>query len=1191
MTRKLVTSLFAAIAALSFALVPTAQAATNPWTWSDISGQLSYTNNRPVWAMAYASPYWFYTDGLDLWNGGQVYRYDGSTQVNITRNVRDAGISRVDDIVSDGQSVLFLKGVVARNNQFEVVKYQNGSYTNLTSTVRSSFASDEGIGQIVGRNGTWYIVTSKGRVLRWSGDSYAPVTVTLPTDLQTNATNSFYNLQSYFQGNFPLGYGETVFTIQPVSGSAWLMVLSYDHYAMSDAYTASNKMYRYDGTNFADITSSFGSYTYAAVASNGTDALVISTSNSYAHWDSQHTSALGYLLVNNSNVRSYSSNVTIRGKAVWTGSNWMVVDDDTKRLVHISEGAIDDLGKTVDYFVTAASNGNGTTLVGGAVSTDALSQPSYPMIAKLVKVTEGAATTNNTDNTTATNTAVKAFGISAWQWTDPNVSSITNNQSVTYNVSAQHASGLNRIEIWVNGSVRKTCTLSSTSANQTCSFTLNGSDYPLNTQVAFNAKVVGRSGEYQAVWTPLMHLNVTDSSNYNNSNTNNTNGYGISAWQALDPNVSTIARDQNVSYTVTAQSPNGLGRIEVYVNGILRRSCSLSSTSANQTCTYAIYGGDYSIGSQVAVNAKVVGTGGDYQAVWTPSTYLTVTDTSYNSNNNNSTNGYGISAWQTLDPNVSTIARNQNVTYTVTAQHPNGLNRAEIYVNGILRRSCALSSTSANQTCTYSIYGGDYAAGTQVTVNAKVVGVSGEYQAVWTPTLTLSVTDTNNSNNNSSNNYGISAWQTLDPNVSTISRSQSVTYNVGAQSANGLNRVEIYVNGSLNRTCSLSSTSANQSCSTSIYGGNYAAGTYVSINAKVVGTGGEYQAVWTPLTYVAIATDAASNNNQTSSQGVSVWQWTDPNVSTIANNQNVTYTVTAQHPNGLNRIEIWVNGSVRQTCSLAQTSSNQTCSYTIYGGNYPVGTQIAFNAKAVGRDGEYQAAWTPLMYLTVTDASGNVTQTTQNATYPTTWIWTIPPDTNLVSSKATYSVGAWDGTDGINRIEIWVNGTVRRTCTFPAIKTNVECDWDVFASDYAAGSEVYVNAKVVDASGNVTWAQSKSWRVQPDGFTAVPTVPQTPPAVPAPAANQQGWVSVASDHDAGYSNGQLITYTATGGDADGVDRIELFVEGARVKVCSGSTCSWTGGPYDGSSTVHYGARLYDKNGYSVWTGYKTIIKR
>ena len=187
------------------------------------------------------------------------------------------------------------------------------------------------------------------------------------------------------------------------------------------------------------------------------------------------------------------------------------------------------------------------------------------------------------------------------------------------------------------------------------------------------------------------------------------------------------------------------------------------------------------------------------------------------------------------------------------------------------------------------------------------------------------------------------------------------------------------MNGSLNRTCSLSSTSANQSCSTSIYGGNYAAGTYVSINAKVVGTGGEYQAVWTPLTYVAIATDAASNNNQTSSQGVSVWQWTDPNVSTIANNQNVTYTVTAQHPNGLNRIEIWVNGSVRQTCSLAQTSSNQTCSYTIYGGNYPVGTQIAFNAKAVGRDGEYQAAWTPLMYLTVTDASGAKTIATGHA--------------------------------------------------------------------------------------------------------------------------------------------------------------------------------------------------------------------
>lgn len=1062
MTRKLITSLFAAITVLSFAFVPAASAATNPWSWSDISGQLSYTNNRPVWAMAYASPYWFYTDGLDLWNGGQVYRYDGSTQVNITTDVRNAGLSRVDDIVSDGQSVLFLKGVVARNNQFEAVRYQSGSYTNVTTSLRSNLYSDEGISSIAGRYATWYVVTTKGRLFRWDGTN-SLTQVSLPTYVQQNFNAS----------NFDMTYspGQVAFTgmkMLPVGSNGWLLMTNP---------AGQWSTYLYNGSTFTDITTTIFPYSRGTgfLVSNGTSVLYFnpsfrSQSSQLAWYDGSTMKGLQYPMTTIEGI-PYPTNVGGIQTAAWDGTSWLLTTN-TKGLLRVNptswtnSSSFDDLGKTRDYFVTSASNGAGTILVGGAVSTDALSGPSYPMIAKLVKVTQGS-TTN--DNTIVTNAAVKAFGISAWQWIDPNQSTVRQGEIVTYTVGAQHANGLRRVEIWVNGSVRKTCDLTTTSANQTCSFAINGSEYPLNTQIAFNAKVVGRDGEYQAVWTPLVYLTVTDNSN-NNSNYNSSNNYGISAWQALDPNVSTIGRTQTVSYTVTAQ-------------------------------------------------------------------------------------------------------------------HPNGLNRAEIYVNGILRRTCSLSITSANQSCTYAIYGGDYTAGTQVSVNAKVVGVSGEYQAVWTSNTYLTVTDT--SNNNSSNNYGISAWQWLDPNMTTISRGQSVTYNVGAQHTNGLNRIEIWVNGSLRRTCSLSTTSANQTCSFTVYGNDYPAGTSVAMNAKIVGRDGEYQAVWTPLTYVSIASDA-TNNNQTSNFGISAWQWFSPGVSTIRRDQTVTYNVGAQHANGLNRAEIWVNGSVRQTCPLYQTGSNQTCSFTLNGSDYAAGTQIAVNAKVVGRDGEYQQIWTPLMTLTVTDASGSVTPPAQNTTFPTTWIWTIPPDTNIVSSRAWYNVGAWDGADGIRRIEIWVNGTVRRVCTYPDVKTNVECGWDVFASDYPNGSEVYMNAKVMDAAGNVTWAQSKSWRVQSNGFVNVGYVP-TVPAVPA---DHQGWVSAVTDHDAGFSNGQLITFTATGGDADGVNRIELYVEGNLVKVCAGATsCVWTGGPYDGTTFLHYGARLYDVNGYSVWTGYKTIVKK
>jgi len=742
MLRKALFSFAAIVAALSMAL-PT-HAAT-PLNWTDISDQLTVRTNRPVWAMTYANGNWFYTDGQDLWNGGQVYRYDGSTQVNITTDVRNAGISRVDDIVTDGTNVIFFKDIFRLDNAVEAVRYRDGSYSNITSLIRSSLDSNEGISSIVGRNGTWMMVSTRARVVRFSGTFSSYSRIAAPAEMKTLSASDATLLYSA-HNRMDRGTYATSFSgiaLAPI-GNGFLLVVGRAFQASSNSVA---NFYRVDNDVVTRIS---GPALYGGmfaldvrgIVSNGTTVLII-TQSPYGHgWDgaifffngsSWVKSSDSWLCIDPGACSSNHFEDASTFSATWDGSQWLFLSgkklyrfDSVQQLVQV--------GTVRDYFITAASNGNGTTLFGGAVSYDGLNAPSTPLTAKLVKVTEGAGT-NNTNTTN--NAAQTANGISTWTW--------------------------------------------------------------------------------------------------------------------IDPNQTTIRRDQNVNFNVGAWSAKGLSKIEVVVNGIVRRTCELGGATGNQSCAYPLWGGEYNLGTVVSFNAKV-----------------------------------------------------------------------------------------------------------------------------------------------------------------------------------------------------------------------------------------------------------------TDSQGA--------------------------------------------------------------------------------------ISWTQLQSLYVTAADGTVTTNTSVTNKaPTTWSWAIPGDSNLVSNMATYHVGAWDGDTGVSRIEIWVNGTVRRTCTYPAVKTNVECSWEVFASDFNLWSEVYMNARVVDGAGAVTWAASKSWRVVPNSVNQNGMSPLANPTVTYPTPddtlNLPGSVSITSNRDAGYKNNQFITYTASAADQNGIDRIELYVNGTRVKTCyNTATCVWTGGTYNSRNFVNYGATIVDKGGYALWTGYKTIKK-
>ncbi|MFH1077707.1 MAG: hypothetical protein V1745_00280, partial [Patescibacteria group bacterium] len=548
MNRTLITALIALSTVVSVGLsAGTASAATNPWTWNDNSTQVTHRTQRPVWAMAYASPYWFYTDGLELWDGGQVYRTDGTNMTNVTLNVRNAGLSRVDEIVTDGRTVVFLKNIYRLDNTVEAVAYRDGTYSNITSEIRKPLDSNEGISSIVGRNGTWVAVTTRARFVKYSETLSTYTRITMPsevTQLSSSDASLLYSSHDRYDRGWDT-YSQAGITVVPV-GSKFLMSVDERFHSSSARYV---NFYQYDGYSVTNVSrpSTYTDNVYA-VGANQTDALVLTDVVRAGGRNGEMYSYNGTSWVRVSNDQwfwtgggapTYSgptftdrSNFDIS----WNGTRWTIISG--KDLFQVYNNNFEKIGPMRDYFLTSASNGAGTSLIGGAASVLWNSQPSFPLYAKLMKVTEGYIAP-----VPPTDPVGSAYGITASQWFDPSVTTIRRDQSATYTVSAQRANGLSRVEIWVNGVVRKTCTLAATSANQTCSFTLSGYDYNANTQVAVNAKIVGRSGEYQQLWTPVTYMYVSDT-------TTNTNAYSITASQSFTDSDATITRDQGTTYTV-----------------------------------------------------------------------------------------------------------------------------------------------------------------------------------------------------------------------------------------------------------------------------------------------------------------------------------------------------------------------------------------------------------------------------------------------------------------------------------------------------------------------------------------------------------------------------------------------------------------------------------------------------------------
>ncbi len=1018
LNRALIVAL--AILSLAAAVPQAASADTGPWQWSDISDKLTIRENRPVWAIARADSYWYLTDGQELWSGGHVWKTDGFIMSDITVDVRNAGISRVDDIVSNGSSVLFLKNVAQRNNTIEALAY-NGTFTNLTSRIRQNLSSDEGLIQVSGQNGTWGIMTSYGRVILYTPSSNVLRTINL-------ANYKLTNIPYVRSQGSPVG-GTLVFAVQPVQGN-WLAM-------WEDSYGAEHFVKIDNNGNTTNLTApSNANDSIVTMASNGQNVLV------GGYQDIRTASTFGYVYdgsyfrsIPQSSMPPYWFGATVG----YNGKSWMIIQD--KNLYRFDGTSFQSYGQTQDYFVQTIGSGSGTFLLGGAVSSVGSSSPTSPLTAKLVRVDEGTNYTNPstpvvTTNYTYSNEKVGTVNgmknrITYWAWLNPSYRYQASNTKPTYTVGAQSNDGIKRIELYINDVYQKTCYPGNTRKNTQCSMTIDPAAWQIGSNVGSFAKIV--SGTNRVAYVPASIISFYDNS--------------VSANMSVDNNTPYLVRCSSTNVTISGNAGNGINRIEIYVNGAVKQTCNLNNVTYG-TCSVALNGNDYTVGSGLAFNGRVVASNG--QEAWSWLGNYTVTDYNsnynYNQNNYTGTNG-NLSAWVWTNPTGSDFSTSDSKTIMSQANAGDGLQTIEIIVKGTVKQTCNFSRAYGTQACQVSIYGSNYSNSTQIPVYVRATDYYG--RQATSQTLYLNTNYNNNSNS-------LSTW--IDSSgTSNLGYNETRSVSFSGSSGNGLRQLDLYANDNLVGTCTYSDiANSTQSCSRSIYGSNYSQGTYVTLKSKATDRYG--YTVWSTNNPQLYITSNGSNNN--SNYNTTVTLSVSPNQTSFQRNQTFTVTADATDYDGIQTIEIYANNSLLRTCTMGPAIGVGTCSTNVNTSNYSGVNSLPLQAKVTSQG---YVTWSNTQYIQLTDSNSNTNTNTNPTQSDVKGTLTISSDADNGYTSGQNITFTANGTDdnGIERIEVYVNADLVKTC------------YGATTCSYTGGPYTYnsltYGAKMTDTLGNSIW--------------------------------------------------------------------------------------------------------------------------
>ena len=393
----------------------------------------------------------------------------------------------------------------------------------------------------------------------------------------------------------------------------------------------------------------------------------------------------------------------------------------------------------------------------------------------------------------------------------------------------------------------------------------------------------------------------------------------------------------------------------------------------------------------------------------------------------------------------------------------------------------------------------------------------------------------------------------LSPYASTLQGGQSTTVTATGNDTTGISSIAIYAtsNGSLVQTCPFSSVPASASCTMNLYGNDFTNGANVSVYAQLTDKSGN-------VATSSTTTLSVQNNNVSGTGTGTVSISLSPYATTLAVGQSTTASVTAYNNNGIASMGIYVNGTLYQTCPVANYPTANACSTTLYGSSYTSGSTIAVYAQTTDRYGNTAVSTTSTLTTGSTaNGSGSVTLSFS------------PYASSLASNQSTIVTANASDANGIASLGIYVNGALAQSCAVANYPTSYICTMTIYGGSYTNYGTISVYSQLTDRYGSNSTSSTTTLQISNT------------------SGSGNGSVSLSlSPYASTLANNQTTTASANAYDTDGIANVTLYVNGALVQSCpssnypTASTCTYNlyGGSYNNGSTVAVYAQLTDRYG-------------
>lgn len=921
------------------------------WSWKDQSGLLPYRDGASLDLLAANGGSWLASDH------SRLYKVTGDTLIDLTSAARSRGMTTVTGVYSDDQNWI-VAGRSLDSSTPRVFVVNGQTWTDISNAFS---ASRNGL-EVVGSRGTWYGQTftqaNQYGPSRWTAFKFNPTTgekelFPLTSELNNSTGGCFTEINSVRQC-----VGETKIVH---IGENWYLIggnseLTNDQGKTTQ--TAKAGIWKINGTRLTPITG-LPAFRFVSGVWQGKNEVLLATSD----FVTAPFSPDRYWLFNGTSLNEISDEALKVGllstdareiQAADGGNTWMITVG--KKLIRLDGDVMSAEDKTRDFFTTVTSNGQGVFMLGGAVSTMDNSFATLPLTAKLVQVREDAKNPSK-----ITNVASRLRGPTITVSAVPKDNLIGDGKVYTFRVTAKDSDGIANTNILLNGAKIKTCSKDSCEFTET--YTTNGA--PTRT-IEFVGTATDKLG-YSNI-SKTVKLTIDRSSNESGSgdqlgqkdgqgqlmtlpgnrdwNRDTKSGTNSLIWR--QPTQTVLADNEQTTIVVAAINSKGLGRINLLVNGETARSCDFISRTDIRLCTVTLTGSDYPAGTEIFVNAHIFNNKNtEDQSVWTEgirikrstngtTTIATTTDSVRAATINRPT----FSTTLTVNPDSSSVKRGDTFTVQTRSQNTgNGLMTVEIYQNDQIIRACSVGTVVSTVVCDVKVDTTKMGAGTTRTYVARAMDT--RYNVIWSNTRAVTVRDTTVQPQPTNQVGPITLWNWMAPEVSDLLNDRT-TYSVGAWSENGIDRIEMVVDGAIARSCTFGLSAANRECSVDLSTNDYAHNHNISVNARIID--GKGNVAWSDVRSILMRR---------------YWEYNDggvylPAYATISANKtdyqlNDTLTLKAKGwtPTNIDRVQIYVNGSMVANCP------GNICQFT----TAPITTnQIEYQARVIDIFG--QSSWT-----------------------------------------------------------------------------------------------------------------------------------------------------------------------------------------------------------------------------------------